>query len=151
MYYSKYPKNWKEISLQIREDRAEDRCEWCGVRNGAVGARDLTGKFHTRQEIGWLNVDDFNLLFGKDAYAHSMKYITIVLTVAHLGIPYPDGRPGNKHDKSDCRAENLAALCQRCHLNFDRSDHLARARATRERKRRERDVARGWVQLELGV
>jgi hypothetical protein len=73
----------------------------------------------------------------------------VVLTVAHLGVPYPDGRPGDKHDKSDCRPENLAALCQRCHLNFDRADHLARAKATRERKRRERDAARGWVQGEL--
>ena len=73
----------------------------------------------------------------------------VVLTVAHLGVPYPDGRPGDKHDKSDCRPENLAALCQRCHLNFDRPDHLARAAATRERKRRERDAARGWVQPAL--
>jgi len=73
----------------------------------------------------------------------------VVLTVAHLGVPYPDGRPGDKHDKSDCRPENLAALCQRCHLTFDRPDHLARAAATRERKRRERDAARGWVQLAL--
>lgn len=73
----------------------------------------------------------------------------VVLTVAHLGVPYPDGRPGDKHDKSDCRPENLAALCQRCHLNFDRADHLVRAAATRERRRRERDAARGWVQLTL--
>lgn len=90
--------------------------------------------------------DDWDRLFGSGAFP---KYIDIVLTVAHLGVPYPDGRPGNKHDKSDCRSENLAALCQRCHLNFDRPDHLARARATRERKRRERDASRGWVQLAL--
>jgi len=118
------------------------------VQNGAVGARDLAGEFHMRQEITQcMYPDDWDRLFG--ANGEQPHYITIVLTVAHLGVPYPDGRPGNKHDKSDCRAENLAALCQRCHLNFDRSDHLARARATREGKRRERDAQRGWVQLEL--
>ena len=29
---SKYPKNWKEISAQIKE-RANDKCEWCRVVN----------------------------------------------------------------------------------------------------------------------
>ena len=146
MYYSRYPANWKEISLAIRRDRAENKCEWCGVPNGGEGARDITGEFHSRQSIGWMRPDDWDLLFGAGEQPH---YITIVLTVAHLGVPHADGRPGDKHDKSDCRAENLAAICQRCHLNFDRADHLARAAATRERKRRERDAARGWVQAPL--
>jgi 5-methylcytosine-specific restriction endonuclease McrA len=86
---------------------------------------------------------------GVRAGDHYISGAVVVLCVAHLGVPYPDGRPGDKHDKSDCRPENLAALCQRCHLNFDRADHLARAAGTRERKRRERDAARGWVQLSL--
>lgn len=58
-------------------------------------------------------------------------------TVAHLGAPNPDGTPGNKHDKMDVRDENLAALCQRCHLNYDRDEHLANAAATRRRRREE--------------
>ena len=117
MYYSRYPANWKEISLAIRRDRAKWCCEWCGALNGERISPIRTSR--------------------------------VVLTVAHLGVPHADGRPGNKHDKADCRAENLAALCQRCHLNFDRADHLARAAVTRERHRRERDAARGWVQLDL--
>lgn len=48
----------------------------------------------------------------------------VVLTVAHLGIDKPDGTPGDKSDTMDCRAENLAALCQRCHLEYDRDDHI---------------------------
>lgn len=146
MYYSKYPKNWKQISLAIRQGRARDRCEWCNVPNYSEGARDLSGEYHSKEAIGHMSPGEWDLLFGK---GKQPEYIKIVLTVAHLGVPYPDGRPGNKHDKSDCRAENLAALCQRCHLNFDRADHLARATVTRERKRRDRDTARGWVQLEL--
>ena len=146
MYYSRYPANWKEISLHIRVERAGNRCEWCGVRQGSVGARDMAGRFHGKAEIESMNPEQWDILFGVGKEPH---YINIVLTVAHLGVPYTDGRPGNKHDKADCRLENLVALCQRCHLNFDRPDHLARAAATRERKRRDREVARGWVQIPL--
>lgn len=51
-------------------------------------------------------------------------WVKIVMTTAHLGIDKPDGTPGDKSDTMDCRPENLAALCQRCHLNFDRKDHI---------------------------
>jgi hypothetical protein len=61
----------------------------------------------------------------------------VVLTVAHLGTPHPSGRPGDKHDKHDVRFENLAALCQRCHLNYDRDDHIANAAAARRRRKLE--------------
>ena len=80
---------------------------------------------------------------------HPITGSTVQLSVAHLGVPRVDGSAGDKHDKSDCRPENLAALCQRCHLNFDREDHQIKARATRARKRRERLASRGWVQLAL--
>lgn len=46
----------------------------------------------------------------------------VVLTTAHL-----DHRPEN------CDPENLAALCQRCHLRYDA---VAKARARRARRRR---------------
>ena len=69
----------------------------------------------------------------------------VVLTVAHLGAPF--AAAGDKHDKADIRAENLAALCQACHLGYDHADHLAHAAATREERR-----ARGtpWLFPELG-
>lgn len=67
--------------------------------------------------------------------AHPVTGSKVVLTVAHLGTPYPDGSPGDKTDKRDVRAENLAALCQRCHLNYDRREHIASARAGREQRR----------------
>jgi hypothetical protein len=47
------------------------------------------------------------------------KGTKVNLQVAHLGVPYPDGRPGNPADKLDCREENLKALCSRCHINWD--------------------------------
>lgn len=69
----------------------------------------------------------------------------VVLTVAHLGTVHHDGRPGDKHDKQDVRPENLASLCQRCHLRYDIDEHSANARATRTRKRLEKARSAGQL------
>lgn len=63
---------------------------------------------------------------------HPVTGSRVVLTVAHLGTPHPDGRPGDKHD---VRRENLAALCQACHLRYDHADHVRHAAETRRRRR----------------
>jgi hypothetical protein len=76
---------------------------------------------------------------AENGRAHPITGSRVVLTVAHLGVAKPDGTPGDKHDKQDCRPENLAALCQRCHLAFDHPDHIRHARETRERRRCERE------------
>lgn len=99
--WSRYPENWKAISLAIRE-REGWQCKWCGAINGQP---------------------------------HPDTGSKVVLTVAHLGAPHADGRPGNKHEKLDVRPENLASLCQRCHLNFDRDEHMENAARTRRRKK----------------
>jgi len=41
------------------------------------------------------------------------KLSKVVLTVAHLD-----------HNKNNNRFSNLKALCQKCHLNYDRSRHI---------------------------
>lgn len=66
---------------------------------------------------------------------HPRTGSVVVLTTAHLGTSFPDGTPGDKRDKRDVRAENLAALCQACHLDFDRADNIAAAKLNRERRR----------------
>jgi len=62
---------------------------------------------------------------------HPVTGSYVILTVAHLGVEKPDGSPGDKEDKMDCRPENLAALCQRCHLNYDRPENVAAAIRTK--------------------
>lgn len=47
----------------------------------------------------------------------------IVLTVAHLN-----------HAPEDCDPANLRAMCQRCHLRYDRDHHARNAAATRAAK-----------------
>jgi hypothetical protein len=116
----RYPPDWKEISNRIRFVRAGGRCEGCTL------------------------YPDCRAEHGKP---HPVTGSRVVLTTAHLGIPYPDGRPGNPHDKMDVRDENLRALCQRCHLAIDRADHVAAAQQTRRRKRLERMRAMGQLEL----
>jgi hypothetical protein len=66
------------------------------------------------------------------------------LTVAHLDIVLPDGTHVSKHDKSHRHEEALASLCQRCHLNYDRADHIRHAAQTR----RQRMIDAGQQQME---
>ena len=51
---------------------------------------------------------------GKPAYGTGSR---VILTTAHLN-----------HTPEDCRDENLKAMCQGCHLHYDR-EHHAQTRA----------------------
>lgn len=56
---------------------------------------------------------------GKPAYGTGS---TVVLTTAHLN-----------HTPEDCDDDNLRAMCQGCHLHYDK-DHHAQTRAETRRK-----------------
>lgn len=127
MKRERYPADWEAISLSIRA-REGNCCKWCGVPNGETGARDRNGEWHSESSIENMNSTEGLRLFGEFP-----KLVKIILTVAHLGAPLSDGQPGDKHNKMDCRPENLAALCQRCHLNYDRDEHVLNAAITRRR------------------
>ena len=121
---SKYPKNWKQISLQIR-NRDGWRCRFCGVRHDAWGWREDDGSF-TETPKGPLRDAGFDrppfLIACLDG--RNRKVIRIILTVAHLH----DTNPMN------CDEDNLAALCQRCHLRLDLTQHKENAARTRAEK-----------------
>ncbi len=123
--YRRYPADWKVRRARIL-DRANHRCESCDVPNHAVGCRDeagrfvpVTGKPSDRAAGVGLTVTGERLRFGaacdlaRELGANDRRnWLIIVLTVAHL-----DHDPDN-HDVADDR---LKALCQRCHLNYDRA------------------------------
>lgn len=53
-------------------------------------------------------------------HPHPFTGSNVVLTVAHLN-----------HTPEDCAETNLKAMCQRCHLNYDKDEHRAQAARTR--------------------
>jgi 5-methylcytosine-specific restriction endonuclease McrA len=129
-----YPADWRAISEGVRQ-RAGHRCEFCSVRNRAWGWRDDAGEFHEvakRAFRGQYIAPPFDLAMTcAGGEVRTVRIIKIVLTSAHLN-----------HDPSDCRDENLKALCQRCHLRYD-------AASKRERRvERERAAAAGGDLLE---
>ena len=130
-HVERYPKDWKAISLRIRE-RAGQRCECrgecghqhagqaCGAPNGAMIKR---GEFN---KADWVPHHGCSLCLGGDRECRPVK---VILTVAHLN-----------HDAMDCRDENLRAWCQFCHLAYDHDLHVANARRTRRAKLAARDL-----------
>jgi len=121
--YRRYPPDWQERRTCILK-RAGNRCERCGVENGAVGVRDKNGRWHTTEEIadGSLYCDYFEY-----------RLIRIVLTIAHLD---------HDEDNWEVSDDRLQALCQRCHLRLDHKQHVHKAVLTRDRKR-------GQIRLQL--
>ena len=103
---ARYPKNWKEISLAIRE-RSGGRCEClgeCRLDHREVG--------ETLYRCFERNGEKARTFRGK-----------VVFTVAHLD-----------HQPENCAPENLKAMCQRCHLRYDQPHHAKNAARTREAK-----------------
>lgn len=144
MQRDRYPADWEQISLRIRE-RAGQKCEECGVPHGALILRSKLDKSRwlmiDPEEAEWmidsegqcLRIIPTAYLTGKRA----IKWTVIILTTHHKGVDKADGTPGDPDDKMDCRDENLAALCQHCHLEADRPRNIAKAKLTRSRKKRE--------------
>ena len=108
--YSEYPRNWHEISRYIRHVRAGNRCEWCGKPNGVTLFVRSGGVWYDPDDDCWRDRRGDVTWPLLHALAGETK---VVLTVAHMN-----------HKKHDCRHENLAALCQACHLRYDLPRHI---------------------------
>lgn len=149
---SRYPSNWPEISRRIRFERAGGKCEWCGAPHGKeiIRSSEDPARFIVFDEENYcyttLDGEPIRMSEIPDEYDVT-RGVRVILTVHHKGIDKPDGTPGDRHDKMDCREDNLAALCQRCHLYADLDIHIANARATRIRKKREQAARNGQLEL----
>lgn len=113
---SDYPPNWPEISNQVKED-AGWCCEWCQAPHMAIIQRnrpnDLPGwttvLYIDETGIGIVSTD--TLTWSRLRFHGLTK---VILTTEHLDR-------NTKNNDSD----NLAALCQRCHLSHDILQHVA--------------------------
>jgi hypothetical protein len=99
----RYPADWTATSERIRFTRARGRCE-CDGRCG----RPIQ---HLDPSDRCVNVH------GQPAYGTGSK---VVLTTAHLD-----------HIPEHCDDANLMAMCQGCHLHYDREHHAKTRAATR--------------------
>ena len=108
----KYPNNWKQISEDIRFNRANNRCEVCGIKNYSVIKRLPDGTWKNPCQTEW------DMIHSRIKNCHSnmtesLKYhgfTKVILTVAHLD-----------HQPENCDYLNLKAMCQKCHNNYDKS------------------------------
>lgn len=121
-----YPDDWREISRRIRHERARGRCEcrgecgsdhtggvpgpdWsrCDAPNGETIYRDIETPHVWYSQLGPLEEDE-------------ARAVKVVLTVAHLD-----------HDPTNNDPGNLRAMCQLCHLRYDREHHAQTRARTR--------------------
>lgn len=129
-----YGPEWPEIRAEILA-RERNRCKFCGVANGAVGARDVNGAWVPKAVIELMEpVDMFETERLKRFGRVQVKIITIVLTIAHLD-----------HDITDHNRDRLAALCQACHNNYDKDYRAANRKRNRLRKSGQLALIQGVV------
>lgn len=119
--YSKYPANWKtEIRPAILE-RDGNCCKFCGIENGRIVHRNGSGM---NDWVYWPE--------GMESEAWSLyglKSTLIVLTIMHLD-----------HDTTNNNYDNLAAGCQKCHLNYDKGHHKKNSTITRNKKKKLQEI-----------
>lgn len=106
-YKKDYPSNWKAIREEIL-DRSHDRCEClgeCGKPNNSV------------HDPLWRRCREINR-----RQALGMRG-SVVLTIAHLC-----------HKTKCALRRHLKAMCQACHLRYDKDHHVKNACLTRARR-----------------
>jgi hypothetical protein len=123
-----YPADWKAIRQRVVFDRAGGRCETpgCGARHGSTVIRQADGSLSRMADgsiVELSTVSSYRVAdVEKDA---GDRFVKIILTTAHLCNCYPK-----------CGIDDhLRALCQRCHLAYDRPSNRAKAAETRRRRR----------------
>ena len=98
-----YGIEWRTVTRPRILERAGNCCEHCGVPNHRQIARGDAGTWRDTG-TGWQP--------RPPAKGARVRTVYIVLTIAHLN-----------HVSGDDRDENLAALCQWCHLHLDALHH----------------------------
>lgn len=111
--YKEYHPKWTLIRRLILK-RAKNRCEWCGRKNYSIVDKE-TKKYpiHSKWEAFHQILYNPHTGWTYNALLKHFGFTKIVITVAHLD-----------HDKNNNRFNNLAALCQRCHLGHDKNEHI---------------------------
>ena len=120
-----YPIDWRELSTTIRFGRAKGRCERCGRPHGKLVSHLPGGLWFDGEADRW-----------RDGRGRLMR----TKTLPDPRLDNEDGAPARTLVRLACAhldqntannaAENLAALCQRCHLDHDRPWNREKRRLT---------------------
>ncbi len=125
-----YGREWRTVIRPRILERDGHRCHFCRKPNDETVYQIV----EPGRRMWWIETMLFEP-YNKHLLTNTGKLVTVdadslplqrgyqvrvVLTVAHLN-----------HDPSDMRDDNLAALCQWCHLHHDQQHH-AETRATRK-------------------
>lgn len=107
-----YPIDWRQLSDWVRFDRARGACERCGRPHKRRVTHLGDGRWWDVDRAIWRS-DRGRAARLRDGFAFSAVRTTyVVLACAHLD-----------HDPTNSAPANLAALCQRCHMLHDASEH----------------------------
>jgi len=109
-----YPIDWPQLSHLARL-RAGGRCEHCGRPHGQRVFHMGDGRWWDKGRSYWRNGDGRRVRRPTENILDSGKWTPVVLACAHLN-----------HDPSDSALNQLAALCQRCHMIYDGPEHRRR-------------------------
>lgn len=111
-----YGRVWREVTRPRILARAKNKCEQCGVPNHKTVTRVdgwwMEWDTSAGASVWWRSPTGMIFLNANDAPEKPARTVRIVLTIAHLN-----------HVAGDDRDENLKALCQWCHLNYDLGHH----------------------------
>ena len=117
-----YPIDWPQLSAVIRFGRAGGRCERCARPHGQVIVCLDGGAWWDAQAGAWRSGRGRVLRRVPDL--SSARLTVPILAACH-----------REHDTSRNGDADLAAWCQRCHLEHDRPEHSRRRRLTYLRRR----------------
>jgi hypothetical protein len=118
-----YGAAWRNQTRPRILERDGNKCKFCGVPNHAEVWR-FKGAWFERKTRHWFSPDG-SPLYSWLGRSHLVK---IVITVGHLN-----------HVSGEDRDDNLASMCQWCHLHYDRSHH-------KETRAARKDAARPLLQ-----
>ncbi|MDR6195941.1 hypothetical protein [Siphonobacter sp. SORGH_AS_0500] len=108
----KYHPKWSLITRMVRR-RAANCCEECRVKNDRFVIRGKGKQKGTYRYATGCEIIEFQGLrlegVGYWKAAKQLGMVRVVLTISHLD-----------RDRKNNRFDNLKALCQYCHLNYDR-------------------------------
>lgn len=115
--YNRYPSDWSTRLHRIVWERAQGKCEQCGLAHGQMVVSYKVPRYRGRKRVYrvvWLNQSTLPEIKGA-------KLVRVILTKAHL-----DHDATNKH----VHPSRLRLWCQLCHLRYDAIPKAARRAAS---------------------